>query len=67
MENVYRDVNIALANELAVIAEDMDVDIWEAIRIANHHPRVGILSPGPGTGGHCIPIDPHFLIESALL
>ena len=65
MENVYRDVNIALANELAVIAEDMDVDIWEAIRIANHHPRVGILSPGPGTGGHCIPIDPHFLIESA--
>lgn len=61
MENTYRDINIALANELAQIADDYGVDVWEAIRIANKHPRVDILNPGPGVGGHCIAVDPWFL------
>ena len=61
VENTYRDINIAYANELALLAEELDVDAWEAIRLANAHPRVNILSPGPGVGGHCIPVDPHFL------
>lgn len=61
IENVYRDVNIALANELALIAEDVQIDIWEAIELANKHPRVNILRPGPGVGGHCIAVDPWFL------
>jgi UDP-N-acetyl-D-mannosaminuronic acid dehydrogenase len=65
MENTFRDVNIALANEFALLAEDLGVDVWEAIRIANQHPRVSILQPGPGVGGHCIPIDPWFLIHAA--
>ncbi len=61
VENTYRDVNIAFANELALLCEELDVDAWETIRLANQHPRVSILSPGPGVGGHCIPVDPHFL------
>jgi UDP-N-acetyl-D-mannosaminuronic acid dehydrogenase len=65
MENTYRDVNIALANEFARLAERFGIDVWEAIGIANRHPRVKILSPGPGVGGHCISVDPWFLVESA--
>jgi UDP-N-acetyl-D-mannosaminuronic acid dehydrogenase len=61
MENTYRDVNVALANEFAVLAEALGVDIWRAIAIANQHPRVNVLRPGPGVGGHCIPVDPWFL------
>lgn len=64
MENTYRDVNVALANVFARIAEDSGVDAWRAIELANLHPRVKILKPGPGVGGHCIPIDPWFLAES---
>lgn len=63
MENTYRDVNIALANELAKIAEILDVNVWDAIDLANKHPRVNIHQPGPGVGGHCIPIDPWFIAE----
>ena len=65
MENTYRDVNIAIANEFARLADRFDVDIWETITIANRHPRVKILSPGPGVGGHCISVDPWFLVEAA--
>ena len=65
MENTYRDVNIAIANEFSRLAERFGVDIWEAIAIANRHPRVRILNPGPGVGGHCISVDPWFLVESA--
>lgn len=61
MENTYRDVNIALANELAAVAEGLGVDVMRAIELANKHPRVDILAPGIGTGGHCIPIDPWFI------
>jgi len=61
MENTYRDVNIALANEFARMADDNKVNIWTAIELANKHPRVNILKPGPGVGGHCIAIDPWFL------
>ncbi len=64
VENTYRDVNIAFANELAVFAEELGVDVWETIALANRHPRVNILSPGPGVGGHCIPVDPHFLADA---
>ncbi len=64
MENTYRDINIALANEFAILAEEAGIDIWEAIALANHHPRVKILSPGPGVGGHCIAVDPWFLTEA---
>lgn len=60
MENTYRDVNIALANEFARIADEVGFNVWEAISLANKHPRVNILQPGPGVGGHCIPIDPWF-------
>ena len=63
MENTYRDVNIAVANVFARIAEDAGVDVWEAIKQANLHPRVKILNPGPGVGGHCIPVDPWFLVQ----
>lgn len=63
MENTYRDINIAFANELAKIGEALDVDIWEAIKFANFHPRVNIHTPGPGVGGHCIAVDPWFLVE----
>lgn len=65
MENTTRDVNIALANEFARLAERFGVDAWEAISIASLHPRVKILSPGPGVGGHCIGVDPWFFVESA--
>jgi len=65
MENTYRDVNIALANEFALIAERIGVDVWEAIGLANHHPRVNVLTPGPGVGGHCIAVDPWFLANAA--
>ena len=63
MENTYRDINIALANELAQIADEYGVNVWDAIKVANKHPRVNILNPGPGVGGHCIAIDPWFLTE----
>lgn len=63
MENTFRDVNIALANEFAQIAEESKINAWEAIGLANKHPRVNILDPGPGVGGHCIAIDPWFLAE----
>src|SRR5205085_1270918 len=65
MENTFRDVNVALANEFALIAERIGVDVWEAIRLANHHPRVNVLTPGPGVGGHCIAVDPWFLVSAA--
>lgn len=65
MENTTRDVNIAIANEFARLAEKFGVDVWEAIRLANLHPRINILSPGPGVGGHCISVDPWFLVETA--
>lgn len=63
MENTYRDINIALANELAAVAEGLGCDIWETIALANQHPRVSLLSPGIGVGGHCIPIDPWFIAQ----
>ena len=65
IENTYRDVNIAIANEFSRLADRFGVDVWEAITIANHHPRVKILNPGPGVGGHCISVDPWFLVEAA--
>ena len=65
MENTFRDINIALANEFAQIAEECGVNSWEAIELANKHPRVNILKPGPGVGGHCIAIDPWFLTENS--
>ncbi len=65
MENTYRDVNIALANEFALLAQELGVDVWQAIAIANQHPRVEILRPGPGVGGHCVPVDPWFLARAS--
>ncbi|MDO9300528.1 MAG: nucleotide sugar dehydrogenase [Anaerolineales bacterium] len=65
MENTYRDVNIAIANEFSRLADKFGVDVWEAISIANLHPRVKILTPGPGVGGHCISVDPWFFVEAA--
>ena len=62
-ENTFRDVNIALANELSEVAQALGIDVREVITLANRHPRVNILSPGPGVGGHCIPIDPWFLVQ----
>ena len=64
-ENAYRDVNIAFANELSLIADKMGINVWEAVKLANHHPRVNILQPGPGVGGHCIAVDPWFIVDSA--
>lgn len=64
VENTFRDVNIAFANELSIVAEELGIDVWETIELANHHPRVDILQPGPGVGGHCIPVDPHFLSDA---
>lgn len=64
-ENSFRDVGIAFANELSVICEKLDINVWELIRLANHHPRVNILQPGPGVGGHCIAVDPWFIVEAA--
>ncbi len=60
-ENAFRDVNVAFANELSLVCDALGIDVWSVIRIANLHPRVNILSPGPGVGGHCIPIDPWFI------
>ncbi|NJE42899.1 nucleotide sugar dehydrogenase [Thermococcus sp. GR6] len=65
IENTYRDVNIALVNELAQIAEEYGINIWNAIELANKHPRVNLHKPGPGVGGHCIAIDPWFVIQSS--
>ncbi len=60
-ENAYRDVNIAFANELSLACDALGINVWNVIRLANHHPRVNILAPGPGVGGHCIPVDPWFI------
>jgi UDP-N-acetyl-D-mannosaminuronic acid dehydrogenase len=65
VENAYRDVNIAFANELSIVADAMGLDVWEVIRLANRHPRVNILQPGPGVGGHCIAVDPWFIVHGA--
>jgi UDP-N-acetyl-D-mannosaminuronic acid dehydrogenase len=65
VENAYRDVNIAFANELSIISDRMSLDVWEVIRLANRHPRVNILQPGPGVGGHCIAVDPWFIVHGA--
>lgn len=64
-ENSFRDVNIAFANELSLICHSLEISVWELIALANHHPRVNILQPGPGVGGHCIAVDPWFIISSA--
>jgi UDP-N-acetyl-D-mannosaminuronic acid dehydrogenase len=64
-ENSFRDVNIAFANELSLICDELGMDVWELIRLANRHPRVNILQPGPGVGGHCIAVDPWFIVASA--
>ncbi|RAX46558.1 UDP-N-acetyl-D-mannosamine dehydrogenase [Arthrobacter sp. AQ5-05] len=65
VENSYRDVNIAFANELSVISDKVGINVWELIELANHHPRVNILQPGPGVGGHCIAVDPWFIVAAA--
>ena len=64
VENSYRDVNIAFANELSLISENLAVNVWDVIKLANRHPRVNILQPGPGVGGHCIAVDPWFIVDS---
>lgn len=64
-ENAFRDVNIAFANELSLVSSHLDVDVWELIELANLHPRVNILQPGPGVGGHCIAVDPWFIVAAA--
>lgn len=64
-ENAFRDVNIAFANELSMICDELDINVWELIKLANHHPRVNILQPGPGVGGHCIAVDPWFIVDAA--
>jgi UDP-N-acetyl-D-mannosaminuronic acid dehydrogenase len=64
-ENAFRDVNIAFANELSLICDKLNMDVWELIRMANRHPRVNILTPGAGVGGHCIAVDPWFIVHSA--
>lgn len=64
-ENSFRDVNIAFANELSLICDDLDINTWELITLANRHPRVNVLQPGPGVGGHCIAVDPWFIVSSA--
>ncbi len=63
-ENAFRDVNIAFANELSLLCDSLKINVWELINLANHHPRVNILRPGPGVGGHCIAVDPWFLVWS---
>ena len=65
VENACRDTNIAFANELSMFCDKLGLDVWELIRLANHHPRVNILTPGPGVGGHCIAVDPWFLVDCA--
>jgi len=64
-ENAFRDMNIAFANELSLICDRLNINVWEVIDLANRHPRVNILRPGPGVGGHCIAVDPWFIVESA--
>lgn len=64
-ENSFRDVNIAFANELSIICDRLKINVWELIRLANRHPRVNVLNPGPGVGGHCIAVDPWFIVSSA--
>lgn len=64
-ENASRDVSIAFANEMSVICEKLDINVWDLIELANRHPRVNILQPGPGVGGHCIAVDPWFIVDSA--
>ena len=64
-ENAYRDVNIAFANELSRVCNRLGIDVWETVELANHHPRVNVLQPGPGVGGHCIAVDPWFIVSSA--
>ncbi|MDP9801706.1 UDP-N-acetyl-D-mannosaminuronic acid dehydrogenase [Arcanobacterium wilhelmae] len=64
-ENAFRDVNIAFANELSLIADEQGIDVWELISLANRHPRVNILNPGPGVGGHCIAVDPWFIVSTS--
>ena len=65
IENSFRDVNIAFANELSLICDRLGINVWELIELANRHPRVNILQPGPGVGGHCIAVDPWFIVDSA--
>ncbi len=64
-ENSYRDTNIAFANELSIVCHKLGIDVWELIKLANHHPRVNILRPGPGVGGHCLAVDPWFIVAAA--
>jgi UDP-N-acetyl-D-mannosaminuronic acid dehydrogenase len=64
-ENSFRDINIAFANELSLICDELNINVWELIRLANHHPRVNILQPGPGVGGHCIAVDPWFIVDKS--
>lgn len=64
-ENAFRDVNIAYANELSIVCDELGINVWDVIRLANHHPRVNILQPGPGVGGHCIAIDPWFIVAAS--
>lgn len=64
-ENSFRDVNIAFANELSIICDKLNINVWELIKLANRHPRVNILKPGPGVGGHCIAVDPWFIVDSS--
>jgi UDP-N-acetyl-D-mannosaminuronic acid dehydrogenase len=65
VENSFRDVNIAFANELSMVCDTLDINVWEVIELANRHPRVGILRPGPGVGGHCLAVDPWFIVAAA--
>ena len=64
-ENAFRDVNIAFANELSMVCDRLGVSVWDVVRLANRHPRVNVLQPGPGVGGHCIAVDPWFLAAAA--
>ncbi len=64
-ENAYRDTNIAFANEISLVCDKLDINVWDLIKLANRHPRVDILKPGPGVGGHCIAVDPWFIVDSA--
>lgn len=64
-ENAFRDVNIAFANELSLVCDELDLNVWEIIQLANHHPRVNMLQPGPGVGGHCIAVDPWFIVAQS--
>ena len=64
-ENAFRDVNIAFANEMSLVCDELGVNVWDLIALSNRHPRVNILQPGPGVGGHCIAVDPWFIVDSA--